>query len=259
MPKNKLWSDKKNNRHRKTNREYEGGAEKLLQYAEAHPSERELAQLKINTELRRWSIELRPPTIQEIQQRYNFTFEYAEKFLKKLEKARILANTKPEKTMKKGVGDAPSDPLQAVNIRTPKEFKGKDTRSFSEQFQVILADIRKRYGDEIRQSGEQTSVQEGFIYLVTNLCFPGWVKAGMTIDFELRIGTYNTSDPLSRFEYAKLSWTPNRRTAERKLLAALQNTALETRGEWFKIQLQEAAIVFDLQVSYPTGSCLLPE
>ena len=66
----------------------------------------------------------------------------------------------------------------------------------------------------------------------------------MTIDYEQRLSTYNTSDPLSRFEYAELAWVPDRRNAERVLLAALQEITDETRGEWFRSDVQDALRVF---------------
>lgn len=252
MVKNSLWSVKKNNRPSKTTPEYESGAEKLLQYGDAHPSVRELAQLKIKAELRRWGIEQRPPTVEEIQQRYNLTPEFGGKFLKKLEKARSPSDKKLAAKVGKPVER--SAVLQTTQAVEPVEQKGADGHGLcteSAQLKVILADIRRRYGDEIRQIGEQTSAKEGFVYLVTNSCFPGWVKAGMTIDYELRLGTYNTSDPLSRFEYVKLAWTPDRRYAERLLLTELQRSAAETRGEWFRMQLQDAIFIFDPRMQIP--------
>lgn len=62
------------------------------------------------------------------------------------------------------------------------------------------------------------------MYLVTHPLFGGRVKAGMTMDFEVRLGVYNVSDPLSRFEYLAVKWVPNRRQAEIKLLARLAAT-----------------------------------
>jgi len=246
MAKESLSSWKNQSRRKKTTLEYEGGAEKLLQYADAHPSARELAQVKIRAELRRWGIEHRPPTVEEIQRRYNFTAEYAGKFLKKLEKAHGPAVKKLAAKLVNPVKRpvAASMP-QAVGPLEHKGGEGNEVGTESVQLKVILADIRRRYGDEIRQRGEQTIAKEGFVYLMTNPCFPGWIKAGMTIDYELRLGTYNTSDPLSRYEYAELVWTPDRRDAERQLLTALERIAAETRGEWFRMQLQEAMSIFD--------------
>lgn len=244
MTKNNLWSEK--SRRSKTILEYEGGAEKLLQYADAHPSERELAQLKIKAELRRWRIELRPPTIGEIQNRYNFTAEYARRFLNNLEKARNSQEKKQTAKALKQVRQTLVSATQAYTENVDRSLVGKKVAENERaQLEAILLDIRGRYAAEIRSRGEQTTVKQGFIYLVKNPCFTGWIKAGMTIDFELRLGTYNTSDPLSRFEYVKLAWTQDRRISERALLKALQLNSEETQGEWFRIRIQDAIFIFD--------------
>lgn len=109
----------------------------------------------------------------------------------------------------------------------------------------ILAGIRDKYSDEIRKHGEQTTISEGFVYLVTHKLFTGWVKAGMTIDYELRLGIYNVSDPISRFRFAALKWVPNRRQAERLLLDRLAPAAAIQAGEWFKLPIEAAKTVFD--------------
>lgn len=109
---------------------------------------------------------------------------------------------------------------------------------------LALQSLRERHCDEIREHGEQTAIAEGFVYLVTHPVFDGWVKAGMTIDFEQRLTTYNVADPLSRFTLAAVRWVPNRRLAERLLLERLAETATQSRGEWFLMQLDEATRVF---------------
>jgi hypothetical protein len=110
--------------------------------------------------------------------------------------------------------------------------------------QQMLRDIRNKYGEEIKQRGEQTSIPEGFVYLVTRCLFDGWVKAGMTIDYEQRLITYNVSDPISRFQFSAVKWVSNRRNAERDLLARLEGAAVERRGEWFFIRHELAVNLF---------------
>lgn len=250
MSKNNFWGGK--NSRTRAILEYEGGAEKLLQYADVHPSARELAQLKIKAELKRWGIELRPPTIGEIQYRYNFTEEFARNFLVKLKKARNFEEknkkTKILKPAKQSGAPIPKSNDESINEKIAEK---KSVKNLGAHLKSILLDIRTRYGEEIRQKGEQTSVKQGFVYLVKNPCFPGWIKAGMTIDYELRLGAYNISDPRSRFEYLKLAWTQDRRIMERTLLKVLELNAGETRGEWFRIQTQEAIFIFDQCWSVP--------
>ncbi|AVP58422.1 hypothetical protein C7H73_12600 [Pulveribacter suum] len=247
MAKGNLLSWKKrNNPPEKSKLEYEGAAEKLLQYANDHPSARELTEVKLKAELRRWDIERRAPTIEEIQQRYNYTAEYAIKFLEKLERTRNLR-------VKKSASKVVKPAKQALAFLTPPALEPTQNKtgeidgvsSKLVQLNLILEDIRRRYSEEIRNKGEQTNVREGFIYILISPCFPGWVKAGMTIDYDLRLGTYNTSDPLSRFKYVELAWTSDRRGAEQHLLAALQHAAAESRGEWFRLTLEEAVSIFD--------------
>lgn len=247
MAKVSLWGKPRPGKKKKgKDSGYEGGAEKLLQFGDTHTGPRELERLKIETELRKWGNAGRPPTVIEIQQRYNYTEEFAQKFLRKLEKAR---NPVPKKRPPKAPmlalpsKDAVS-PVPEVGVAGAGYRDGVAVPTAEVQLKAVLEDIRRRYGDEMRQKGEQTSAREGFVYLVTHPCFGGWVKGGMTIDYELRLGMYNTSDPLSRFEYAELTWAPDRRKAERELLAALQEIADETRGEWSRIDVQDALRVF---------------
>ena len=119
--------------------------------------------------------------------------------------------------------------------------------SSSHELQIaktVFKKIRLQHGDEIRQRGEQTSIQEGFIYLVQHPLFDGWVKGGMTVDFELRLGMYNVADPLSRFSLSRVKWVAHRRSAEKELLDGLANVAQECCGEWFRIEFEQACNAF---------------
>ena len=109
---------------------------------------------------------------------------------------------------------------------------------------IVLKRMRLQYRDEILVKGEQTSAKEGFIYLVEHPMFEGWVKAGMAFDYELRIATYNVSDPLSRFKLTRVKWVPHRRNAEKELLEAMSLVSTMSQGEWFKIDSEAAYSVF---------------
>lgn len=246
MAKELLWGKPRPNKKKKgKDSGYEGGAEKLLQFGDMHTGPRQLERIKMQAELRKWEAAGRPPTVSEIQQRYTYTAEFAQKFLKKLEKARNHATKKQPKVPVQVPPANDAVPL-GTGVGMAGAVKGNvpPAATAEVQLKAVLEDIRRRYGDEIRQRGEQTSAREGFVYLVIHPCFEGWVKGGMTIDYEQRLGMYNTSDPLSRFEYAELTWVPDRRQAERVLLASLQEIADETRGEWSRIGLQDALRVF---------------
>ena len=108
-----------------------------------------------------------------------------------------------------------------------------------------LKEIRDRYSEEIKMHGEQTSIKEGFVYLVGNRSYPGWIKAGMTIDFENRLTQYNVYDPLDGFEMHYIKWTDDRRYKENLLLSAIGEEAVCQKGEWFYIDEKQAIEIFE--------------
>ena len=203
-----------------------------------HTSPRALRALRVETEVRRANRDGVLATIQEIQARYNFTEDAAQSFLRSVKTAIRKGSPRATKVIELATSDAltlggePQERASRVNAEPSKvRIAG---------LQAILEDIRKRYGEEIRLHGEQTAVREGFVYLVTHPCFSGWVKAGMTIDYEMRMRTYNICDPLSRFELFSAKWAKDRRLAEKDLLEKLNSLAHEMRGEWARIELEVA-------------------
>lgn len=222
---------------------FSGNAEQLSDYGLTHTSPRVLRALRVEAEVRRARKEGALSSTTEIKARYNFTEEASQSFLKSVQRAmrrKPLSESKVKRSKIALDQSSSSHPLPNNELPTPIVSNVRTAA-----LQAILQDIRNRYSDEIRVHGEQTLVREGFVYLVTHPCFSGWVKAGMTIDFELRMGTYNVSDPLSRFELSAVKWTPDRRSAERELLVALNDSAEEMRGEWARIELAVALSVLE--------------
>ena len=108
-----------------------------------------------------------------------------------------------------------------------------------------LDSIRLRYSTEIGKHGEQVKIDEGFIYLVENPSFPGWVKVGMTVDYEKRLKSYNIpNDPHQAFSFIKVRWVENRRKRESEKLELFAEFAEQFRGEWFKIETEQALVLF---------------
>ena len=107
-----------------------------------------------------------------------------------------------------------------------------------------LCHIKNQYADELRIHGEQTSIKEGFIYLITNPSWDGWIKAGMTIDYQSRIMTYNINDPFGNYNFICLKWVDNRRDAENILLETLNKHSSTSKGEWFQINQSSASKIF---------------
>lgn len=225
--------------------EYESNAQQVLEHSLAFPGVRALRAMRVEAEIKLYRKNGRMPTSAEIEARHNFTFEAAQKFLASMKRAmRKAVGSNSERITK-----VPVKPAQAtrplVLAVADEEGQEPSVNKAHTQLAVILADIRRRFEVEIRTKGEQTLVKEGFIYLATHPSFGGWVKAGMTIDYEMRLGMYNTADPLSRFAMPSIKWVPDRRAAERQLLSVLAAVATEMRGEWARMSLEMATQLFE--------------
>jgi hypothetical protein len=111
-----------------------------------------------------------------------------------------------------------------------------------------LCRIRQQIEDEKTIVREQSSIKEGFIYLISNPIWNGWIKAGMTTDYESRISTYNIYDPTNSYSYVDIKWTSDRKYAENHLLNVLSIHSKERKGEWFKISVEKAKILMQTTV-----------
>lgn len=221
---------------------YEGNSQQLLTYSHTHQSPRALRAFRVGEEVRRVQNEGALPTIADIQKRHNFTEKAANSFLRSIQ--RSLRSNFPSKS-KITKPKLEVNTLSGSQLSTAPQPSTTAHNAPPDDLQTILQNLRCRYGDEIRIHGEQTSIREGFVYIVTHPFFSGWVKAGMTIDFELRIGTYNVSDPMSRFELTAVKWVKDRRLAEKMLLEKLGAKAQEMRGEWAQIDQLIALSILD--------------
>ncbi len=187
------------------------------------------------------------PTASELARRYSITAEEAKKLLtavkRQLPKIRTDALVQEQVHTERQVVRSPQ--VSVHETSASDEGQAVPENPVMPHMTTILTDIRNRYGDEIRAHGEQTAISEGFVYLVEHELFVGWVKAGMTIDFETRLCTYNVSDPFSRFRFITLQWVKNRRKAELHLLKLLAEGSAEQAGEWFRIGTSEAKDIFN--------------
>lgn len=92
--------------------------------------------------------------------------------------------------------------------------------------------------------GIRDSKGRGIIYLVEHELFVGWVKCGMTTNMKKRLGAYNCSDPLNRFNVLAEKYVDDRRKAENLLKYNLESKATLSNGEWFRVDRSTALTVF---------------
>ena len=88
-------------------------------------------------------------------------------------------------------------------------------------------------------SGYEKS-SEGYVYVITNPCWKGWIKVGMAIDAEDRCKQYQTSSPFRDYKLRFKKYFDDRRSAEQQAHKKIKNICKDNNGEWFKVSISEA-------------------
>ncbi len=81
---------------------------------------------------------------------------------------------------------------------------------------------------------------DGFVYVITNSAFAGYVKIGITKNIKNRLRTYQTSAPMRDYKVEHYIHHPNCYKAEKDIHDALYYFALSKKNEWFEVDLQIA-------------------
>ena len=84
------------------------------------------------------------------------------------------------------------------------------------------------------------NIKEGYVYIISNPAWLGWVKIGMAIDAEDRCNGYQTSSPHRDYELKYTIETEDRRTLEQAAHKEASKLASDTKGEWFKLDVETA-------------------
>ena len=90
---------------------------------------------------------------------------------------------------------------------------------------------RKYYGEKYNYKP-----YDGYIYVITNKAWEGWVKIGRATDVSKRIGAYNTSSPYRDYEAVYFTKTKNPFIIEMYFI----DTYGDDNNEWFNISVEEA-------------------
>lgn len=145
---------------------------------------------------------------------------------------------------------------QSENVLTVDEVM-KILRCSKHKADMVIKEAKKKRKEILSVVRSQTDMQaftpkgfqnpkeSGFIYLVENEAFPGWVKCGMTTNVISRLSSYNSSDPLKRFVLISSKTVAQRRKAEKLLLDNMVTRSKIRNGEWFRIEKDEAILVFN--------------
>lgn len=89
------------------------------------------------------------------------------------------------------------------------------------------------------------SSPEGYVYIITNPSWKGWIKVGKAIDAEDRCKTYQTSSPFRDYKLCYSKFFQDRQKAETKVHSLLRKDAKDIKGEWFKINVNVAQQIIE--------------
>jgi T5orf172 domain len=83
-------------------------------------------------------------------------------------------------------------------------------------------------------------VKLGYLYIIVNDAFPGWVKVGTTTNLNERLHVYQTGDPFRNYRIVYSLFHPEFRQAEKKIKETMKRFAGEIKGEWYRVDLNMA-------------------
>ena len=86
---------------------------------------------------------------------------------------------------------------------------------------------------------------EGYVYIIANPSFDGWLKIGMAVDAEDRCNGYQTSSPHRDYRLLYSRRFNDRRKAETKVMRELKKIVKEHNGEWFKTDRNTAQQIIE--------------
>ena len=90
-----------------------------------------------------------------------------------------------------------------------------------------------------------SSIKEGYVYVITNKAWPGWVKIGMAVDAEERLSGYQTSSPHRDYTLEHSVASNDRRKSEKEAHTRALPLSTDTKGEWFKLSVEQAITILD--------------
>lgn len=83
-------------------------------------------------------------------------------------------------------------------------------------------------------------MSDGYVYIISNPDFPGYLKIGIAENIKARLSSYQTASPRRNYKVEYKIYHPNCRLAEKQVQESLKMFALKQRNEWFEVSLQVA-------------------
>lgn len=83
-------------------------------------------------------------------------------------------------------------------------------------------------------------MKPGYLYIITNPAFEGFVKVGVTDNIDSRLRTYQTSDPKRAYKMEFYIFHPDCYAAEKRIKESMKPFAKSIKNEWYEIALHMA-------------------
>ena len=93
---------------------------------------------------------------------------------------------------------------------------------------------------QMKHKSDYSRIKEGFVYILTNPAWKGWLKVGMAIDANDRHNSYQTSSPYRDYTLQYKKFFTNRSKAEQDAHKQLIGKGNIFNGEWFQTSIKEA-------------------
>ena len=130
---------------------------------------------------------------------------------------------------------------KALSIKTNKERMFVNGKYVSTKHPLYKAGRFKTFeGAAFAALEGYATTTEGYVYIINNPCWKGWIKVGMAIDAEDRCNGYQTSSPLRDYKLCYSKFFEDRKEAEKIAHSLLKKEAEDNKGEWFKIKQDKA-------------------
>ena len=85
-----------------------------------------------------------------------------------------------------------------------------------------------------------SDTKEGYVYILTNPAWDGWIKIGMALDAEDRCKGYQTSSPYRDYKLCYKRFFEDRKKAEQEAHKIVSKVSEKRSGEWFKVPKNNA-------------------
>lgn len=96
----------------------------------------------------------------------------------------------------------------------------------------------------------------GWLYIIVNKSWPGWIKIGTTRNLRTRLQTYQTSSPFRDYEVIYSIKHPEYLQAERNIKLQMERFAKQIKNEWYEVDLEVAKVRLTEQLdNYFYGEC----